>query len=263
MKTFRDQLNNSIYLKQKPNRIISLVPSQTELLSELGLEKEVIGITKFCIHPNSWKSKKKVIGGTKKINLQKIIELNPNLIIANKEENSKEDIELLQKLYPVWISNILNVNDLILMINSFGEIFEIEQKSKTLISSINTELKNLKNHLIHKKVLYLIWNKPVIVVGTQTYIDSQLKAIGLNNVVQKARYPKLEEIEIENPDFIFLSSEPYPFQEKHRKEFEEKFPNSKTIIVDGEMFSWYGSRILKAIPYFRELKKTIVEQTAL
>ena len=263
MKTFRYQLNNSIYLKQKPNRIISLVPSQTELLSELGLEKEVIGITKFCIHPNSWKSKKKVIGGTKKINLQKIIELNPDLIIANKEENSKEDIELLQKNYPVWISNILNVNDLILMINSFGEIFEIEQKSKTLISSINTELKSLKNHLIHKKVLYLIWNKPEIVVGTQTYIDSQLKAIGLNNVVQKARYPKLEEIEIENPDFIFLSSEPYPFQEKHRKEFEEKFPNSKTIIVDGEMFSWYGSRILKAIPYFRELKKTIVEQTAL
>ena len=259
MKTFRDQLNNSIYLKQKPNRIISLVPSQTELLSELGLEKEVIGITKFCIHPNSWKSKKKVIGGTKKINLQKIIELNPDLIIANKEENSKEDIELLQKNYPVWISNILNVNDLILMINSFGEIFEIEQKTKTLISSINTELKSIKNHLIHKKVLYLIWNKPVIVVGTQTYIDSQLKAIGLNNVVQKARYPKLEEIEIESPDFIFLSSEPFPFKEKHRKEFEKKFPNSKTIIVDGEMFSWYGSRILKAIPYFRELKKTIVE----
>ena len=263
MKTFRDQLNNSIYLKQKPNRIISLVPSQTELLSDLGLETEIIGITKFCIHPNYLKSQKEIIGGTKKINIQKIIELNPDLIIANKEENSKEDIELLQKTYPVWISNILNVNDLTSMINSFGEIFEIRQKAKILISSIDSELKNIKYHLIHKKVLYLIWNKPIIVVGSQTYIDSQLKTIGLNNVVKKARYPKLEEIEIENPDLIFLSSEPYPFQEKHRKEFEEKFPNSKTIIVDGEMFSWYGSRILKAIPYFRELKKTIIEQTAL
>ena len=103
MYDFTDKLNRSITLFDKPLRIISLVPSQTELLYDLGLDEEVVGITKFCVHPDVWYRTKTRIGGTKTVNIEKVKSLSPTLIIANKEENTKSDIEALEKIAPVWI----------------------------------------------------------------------------------------------------------------------------------------------------------------
>src|SRR5438105_265149 len=122
MAVFTDQLGNQLHIDQHPRRIVSLVPSQTELLFDLGLQEEVIGITKFCVHPYHWHQTKTRVGGTKDIKLEVIDQLKPDLVIANKEENTREQITSLQSLYPVWISDVNTLQDALEMIRSIGEI---------------------------------------------------------------------------------------------------------------------------------------------
>lgn len=244
-----DQLNRSITLKKVPERIISLVPSITETLHYLGLEDSVVGITKFCVHPISWKKSKAIVGGTKTVKINKVMELNPDLIIANKEENSKEDIEELAKHFPVYVSDIKSFEDFIAFTNDISKITNTSQKGNQLISEILEVRHKIKGYFLDGKrleVAYFIWEKPYMLAGNITYINYILEFIGFTNSAKNlnGRYPELLENEI-NPDYIFLSSEPYPFAEKHVKEFEKIYPKSKCFIVDGEVFSWYGPRILK------------------
>lgn len=256
---YTDQIGNIISLNQIPKRIVSLVPSQTELLFDLGLENEIVGITKFCIHPDKIFKSKDKIGGTKQLNINKIKELKPDLVIANKEENVKEQIEELAKEFPVWTSDIYNLQDSIEMIEKIGELTSKESEAKNM----SVEIKNRFNHLYkrNKRVLYLIWNKPYMAAGQYTFIGDMLNHCGLINVIEgkESRYPELSEEKIKelNPDYIFLSSEPYPFSNVHLNELYSKFPNSKPILVDGEMFSWYGSRLLKSADYFNQLMASI------
>lgn len=253
---FTDQIDHQIRLEKKPKRIISLVPSQTELLFDLGLDEEVIGITKFCIHPKKWHQSKNRIGGTKNVNFEKIRTLQPDLIIANKEENQKDQIEELQKIYPVWTSDIRTLEDNFIMINEVGGLtgkgnraFEIVQEIKQSFLTIPT------NNLIDKPVLYLIWKNPYMTVGRDTFIDNMLLKCGLKNVIKELRYPVITEMEIKerNPNFILLSSEPYPFKEKDIDELKKICPKSIVILVDGELFSWYGSRLKYSPKYFVDL----------
>ncbi len=256
MKTYVDQMNQIIRLGDKPNRIISLVPSQTELLHDLGLEEEVVGITKFCIHPNKWFRTKNSVGGTKNVNFDKVKSLNPDLIIGNKEENSKEDIEELKKIAPVWMSDIFNLKDALISIAEIGKITGKESESLNLSAIIQKEFKILKEAVSNSPkttVLYFIWNEPRFVAGKNTFIDDMLTRCGLINLSSTERYPEVEKGL--SPDYIFLSSEPYPFKEKHVAEFQKTYTTSKIIIVDGEMFSWYGSRLKFAPKYFMELLK--------
>ena len=260
MKTFTDQMNREVILKEKPKTIISLVPSQTELLYSLGLEKETIAITKFCVHPKEWRKNKQTIGGTKKLNLDKISELKPDLIIGNKEENNKEDIEWLSKKHSVWMSDIFNIQDSLKMIKGIGDLCKKEKQAQKIIGSIKKELTGL-NHFSNsqiKKALYVIWDNPTMVAGNKTYIDSIMRLINIENVCDTKRYPKLKDLDIQEPDCIFLSSEPYPFKKKHIEKYRDKFPNSKVILVDGEMFSWYGSRIIQAIPYIKNIRDQLI-----
>jgi ABC-type Fe3+-hydroxamate transport system substrate-binding protein len=256
-----DQLGNNIELPAAPKRIISLVPSQTELLHYLGLEAELIGITKFCIHPSTWFKTKERIGGTKQLNIEKIKSLAPDFIIANKEENTREQIEELQQLFPVWISDIYTLDDAFDMISKLGIILEKEAASRTLISSIKHHFQMLSVHENRpiKSVLYLIWNQPKIAVGRNTFIHDMLLRMGLHNVLTAPRYPELstEKIELLTPDYIFLSSEPFPFNESHIAELQTIFPEAKILLVDGEMFSWYGSRLLHSVQYFDSLLKQL------
>lgn len=257
MKYF-DQIGHEFELPLSPKRIISLVPSQTELLYDLGLGEQVVGITKFCIHPQEWFKSKARVGGTKKINFDKIAALNPDLIIANKEENTKEEIEYLQNLYPVFTSNISNLEESLIMIKSLGEIVGKTQESIQLISDIETKFKELSGVLKPKNptVLYLIWEKPYMSIGKDTFIDDMLNRCGFNNIIsENKRYPEISEKELIEfrPDYIFLSSEPYPFKEKHVFEFQKIAPKSKIILVDGEYFSWYGSRLSQSSQYFIDL----------
>ena len=143
MPLFIDQLGRRLELKQKPSRIISLVPSQTELLFDLGLDEEVVGITKFCVHPEQWFRTKTRVGGTKQADLQKIRELQPDLIIANKEENEPAQIEELERDFPVWVSDVCNLRDALQMIKQLGMITG-KNKSSEIYSDIKFAFDGLK-----------------------------------------------------------------------------------------------------------------------
>jgi len=251
-----DQIGHNVELKNFPKRIVSLVPSQTELLYDLGLENKVVGITKFCIYPKEWFETKNRVGGTKNINFKKIAALQPDLIIANKEENTKEQIEELQKLYPVYTSDIYNLEDNIQMIETIGSITNTVNRSQTIIKGINQSFKRLTPlDNPNNTVLYLIWKNPYMSIGNNTFISDMLVRCGLINVIKVDRYPELslEQIRMLNPAYIFLSSEPYPFTKKHIVELQKNNPHSNVILVNGEYFSWYGSRLLKATDYFIDL----------
>lgn len=256
-----DQIGYSFELKTPPQRIISVVPSQTELLYDLGLNDEVVGITKFCIHPESWFKTKERVGGTKSLKIDKIKELNPDFIIANKEENTQSEIEELQQLFPVYTSDIGTLQDSLRMISDIGDIVSKEIEADRLKDKIEDDFNRLSQlAILNKSVLYLIWQKPYMSVGRDTFIFDMLARCGYKSVIEtKDRYPELsvEEIKELNPDYLFLSSEPFPFKEKHKSEFEELFQSSRIVLVDGEMFSWYGSRLTKAVDYFIELKEKL------
>jgi ABC-type Fe3+-hydroxamate transport system substrate-binding protein len=257
---FQDQLNREIELTNFPKRIISLVPSQTELLFDLGLEKEIIGITKFCIHPTQWFKLKKRIGGTKNIDIELVKKLKPNLIIANKEENTKEQIEQLFAIAPVWISDINCLLGAYDMIEKIGIVTKRVEAANKINQEIQLSFQHLSKLKMPKNVCYLIWQNPYMTVGGDTFINDILQTCGLKNVFSNYnRYPIIatDEIKDANPEIIFLSSEPYPFKAKHIDTLQQQFPNTNIKLVNGEMFSWYGSRLLKTVKYFNALLKEI------
>jgi len=251
MAYFADQTGRRIKLNSPPRRIVSLVPSQTELLYDLGLDTEVVGITKFCIHPNEWFRTKTRIGGTKNCNIEKIKSLQPDLIIANKEENTKADIEALQAIAPVWISDIYNLADALQMIAAIGVMTEKEKKAANIITTIRNNFENLALQMANstkRPCLYLIWKNPYMAAGQHTFINDMLLRCGFANILSpESRYP---EIAIESFQHIeqlqvLLSSEPYPFKEKDIELLKVQLPLANIQLVDGEMFSYYGSRLLK------------------
>lgn len=258
---FIDQMANELNLATTPKRIISLVPSQTELLFDLGLRDEVIGITKFCIHPDEWFRSKTKVGGTKTIDLEKIRQLNPDLIIGNKEENEQEQIEELMKHYPVWMSDINTLKQAFDMITRVGMIVDKNFEAINLKLKIEAAFKNLASLIEPAKiqnVSYFIWRNPFMAAGNNTFINEMLQRSGFKNVFASddlGRYPIIspEQLANANPHLIFLSSEPYPFQEKHFQEFKLFCPDAQIVLVDGELFSWYGSRLLQAPEYFSKL----------
>jgi ABC-type Fe3+-hydroxamate transport system substrate-binding protein len=234
-----------------PKRIISLVPSQTELLFYLGIDSEVVGITRFCIHPKEWYISKTRVGGTKKVDLDKVNKLCPDLIIANKEENTKEDIEALEDIAPVWISDVNTLQDAKEMISQIGKITGKEKGAALLLGDITFAFDSLRK--ADRSVLYFIWKDPYYVAGKNTFIDAMLSEAGYMNCCQIDRYPSLEELGSADPDLVFLSTEPFPFHEHHFEEFQKLFPSSEIHLVDGEMFSWYGSRLKESPAYFNSL----------
>lgn len=249
---FKDQMKRTIRLEEIPRRIVSLVPSQTELLYDLGLNEEVVGITKFCIYPEIWFKSKQRIGGTKSLQIAKIRSLNPDLIIGNKEENTKEQIEELLEVAPVWMSDVNTIQDAFEMIQLIGDLSEKTEEANLWLAQINSNFSKIKKNLKGKTVLYFIWKDPDYVVGSNTFINAMIESTGLINFCKEGRYPEVKSTDVD-PDFIFLSSEPFPFKDEHIKGFQEKFPSSKIILVDGEMFSWYGTRMALFPAYFNQL----------
>jgi ABC-type Fe3+-hydroxamate transport system substrate-binding protein len=256
-------LTQNIPVQKKYSRIISMVPSQTELLSYLGLENEVVGITKFCVHPESWFRNKTRVGGTKNIDFKKIHQLSPDLIIANKEENVKEQVEELAKNYDVWITDVNDLSDSIKMIADIGNLTGRFKKASELILKIREGFGKLEELSVGQplvKTAYFIWKDPYMVAASETFINNMMQYCGLENVFsEQKRYPQiaLEEIKQKKTELILLSSEPYPFKEKHREEMQKLFPKIKVELTDGEMYSWYGSRLLKSIEYFQLFLKQI------
>jgi ABC-type Fe3+-hydroxamate transport system substrate-binding protein len=260
MPIYTDQLNRKVEVKEFPKRIISLVPSQTELLFDLGVGDNVVGITKYCIHPKQQIKKITKIGGTKDFDIDKIISLKPDLIIANKEENYKEGIEKLEEKFPVWISDINDLNSSLEMILEVGKIIGKEKEAQNLVSKLNQDFKELETiNSENYKTLYFIWKDPFMIAGNDTFINAILEKMNLKNSTTENRYPSIDEQKIKelNPQIILLSSEPYPFKEKHIKEFAQMLPNAYIRVIDGELFSWYGSRLKYTVDYLKELQNEI------
>lgn len=264
---YTDQMGRKISLPKKPLRIISTVPSQTELLFHLGLEKEVVGITWFCIHPSDHFRAKTKVGGTKKLNFEQIASLKPDLIIANKEENDRTQLEELAKHYPVWISDIETLDDALLMIEMVGEITDTGEKAHELCGKIIDGFAQLPPAEYSRRAAYLIWRNPWMGAGNSTFIHNMLDLCGYDNVLHgfatatynpetdSLRYPRVELDELKElaPEVVLLSSEPFPFKEKHIQEIKQVLPLAEIKLVDGEMFSWYGSRLLHSPDYFASL----------
>ena len=263
MPVFIDQTGRTISLPGIPKRIVSLVPSQTELLADLGLSPEVVGITRFCIHPVEWSGTKTIVGGTKQVKLDIIHQLKPDLIIANKEENVKEQVEELEKQFPVWVSDVNNLPDAYEMIGQIGLMTNKKHGADALILRIKEKFAQLAAVIKQDSILptaYFIWQNPYMTVGGDTFIHSMLETAGYKNLyADKIRYPEItiDELQIANCQLLFLSSEPFPFQQKHIDELQTQLPSTKIILVDGEIFSWYGSRLLTAPAYFAELQSQI------
>ena len=261
MSVLKDQLKRVVSLKEVPKRIVSLVPSQTELLCDLGLEEYVVGITKFCVHPNHLVSTKTIVGGTKQVHYDKIKALQPDIILCNKEENAKDMIAELEQIAPVHISDIYTIDDSLELIGMYGALFNASENANTIIKSIKKSKAEFEDFIALKSlktVAYFIWKSPWMVAGNDTFINHLLKQNKLDNVFSNLnRYPEIDVNAIKcSPKLVFLSSEPYPFTKNHIKEINTHFPDSKIILVDGEMFSWYGSRLLKAFDYFKALRET-------
>ena len=252
-----DQMGNLVTLETPPMRIVSLVPSQSELLFDLGLDDRVVGVTKFCVHPIHWRKSKTVIGGTKKFDLELIDSLKPDLIIGNKEENYEDGIRALREKYPVWMSDIVTFDHALDMIRLVGQITGQVERAESLIHDIIENFAKLR--LIPPvRTLYLMWRKPWMGAAGNTFIDSIMEKTGLINVLAKeTRYPELspERIAELNPSLVLLSSEPYPFSEQHIPELRTVLPAARIELVDGEYFSWYGSRLLLAPLYFDGLSQ--------
>ncbi len=258
MSIFNNFLN--ISFSKPPSRIISLVPSQTELLHHLGLNEQVIGITKFCIHPHQWFKTKNRIGGTKTLNIEKIKALQPDLILANKEENVKGQVEELARDFPVWVSDVNTLDNALNMIATVGQLTAKQPESQTLVENIQTAFAQLQTPNTKLQTAYLIWEEPYMTVGGDTFIHDMLNKAGFRNVfAAKQRYPiiTVEELQAAHCELLLLSSEPYPFKQKHINDLQSHLPNTKILLVDGEIFSWYGSRLLEAPAYFKCLHEQL------
>lgn len=252
MPSFTDQTGRTISLHETPQRIVSLVPSQTELLHYLGLQNEVVGITKFCIHPTEWFRNKTRVGGTKNINIEIIRQLQPDLIIANKEENVKEQVEMLANEFPVWVSDVNNLDNALHMIEDVGALTGRPHQAIDLSGKIKSKFNSLPRPATNIRAAYFIWREPYMTVGHDTFIHDIMMRCGLTNIyADKTRYPAtdIDELKALQPKVILLSSEPYPFKQKHIDELHHHLPGTQIMLVDGEMFSWYGSRLLQTPDY--------------
>lgn len=254
MASYRDHMGNDVALVAYPLRIISLVPSLTELLFDLGLHKNVIGVTSYCEVPAEKAKDVHRVGGVKNLDCQKILTLSPDLIIGSKEENSAEDINLLQKKFPAWICDVQNLEDVISLIKIVGRMTDREKQAENLINEVNLGFGNLPVY-IPMKVAYLIWKEPWMVAASGTFINSMLTRCGFENAFAEfQRYPVVDLNDLEACEVILLSSEPYPFHQQDVEAMQQWFPQKKVALVDGKKFSWYGSHIRHSPGYFTQLR---------
>ena len=257
MRTAIDQMGRRMEAPMRPLRIISLVPSQTELLHDLGLGDRVVGITKFCIHPEEWFRTKVRVGGTKQVDLNKVRALKPDLIIGNKEENAQADIERLEREFPVWMSDVRDLDGALDMMRRVGILTSSDSKAEELITGIEQAFFSLRPLSPALSAAYLIWHEPMMVAGTDTFVNDMLARCGLHNAFahRPERYPEVSPAALAaaDPDVILLSSEPFPFAEKHILHYNMLCPGAPVHLVDGELFSWYGSRLLRSPAYFSGL----------
>ena len=243
-------------------RIVSLVPSLTELLCDLGLAEHLVGRTGFCIHPREVVKRIPKMGGTKDVDIDKVRAAAPTHLVVNIDENRREQVDELARFVPhVIVTHPLVPEDNLDLFRLFGGIFRREAEAQTLAEDYRAardELRRATQHLPRQRVLYLIWKDPWMTVARDTYISAMLAAAGWDTLPEEsdARYPEIEADApwLANIDRVFLSTEPYRFTEKHLGEAEARF-GEPAQLIDGEMVSWYGSRAAAGLRYMAQLRQ--------
>ncbi|MBU6374918.1 MAG: ABC transporter substrate-binding protein [Bdellovibrionales bacterium] len=257
-----DMLGRSLAVPEKPVRIISLCPSQTETLYALGLGDRIVGSTRYCVHPQEETQKTVRVGGTKKVDLELVRSLRPDLIIAEKEENPREMVEELSKIAPVYVTDVTDFASALKMIDRLGGLTGSKVEAAKILREIRENWRGLPRFEKPLRAAYLIWRKPWMVVGAGTYIGSLLKEAGLSSIFEghsSSRYPEVTEQELiqARPEIVFLSSEPFPFRDSHVQEIQALLPEARVVLTDGELWSWYGSRMRQFPKFLERLKASL------
>ncbi len=249
-RSVEDACRRTLTLPSRIQRVVSLCPSISETVVELA-PGCLVGRTRYCTHPDVAMQAVPTVGGTKNPDIAAILALKPDLIIAEKEENRREDVERLAEDVPVYVFDVRTMDDAVDMLRTLGDLLGAETASRALAERIAAARETLRPLAPSVPVLYLIWRKPWMAAAKSTYINSVLAEMGLDNVLRDySRYPELDAAALATlkPAWVLLSSEPYPFTEAHLAEVQALFPDARVSCVDGEWFSWYGARMQIALP---------------
>lgn len=256
-----DARDREIALDPPPRRIVSLVPSQTELLASLGLDEAVVGITRFCERPEDWRDRKPIVGGTKQVDIDTVRDLAPDLILANHEENTAEDVAALEEIAPVFVTEVKTVPEACDMIRTVGTLTGTSDQTSTLVGKIISRFKALPG-VEPLRAVYFIWREPYMTVGGDTFIHDVMQRAGFENAFgDRTRYPEvsLDDLADRDLDVVLCATEPFPFHQKDTftADIDAALPDTPIEIVDGQAFSWYGSRLLDAPAYLQDLRASL------
>ena len=245
-------------------RIVCLVPSITELLFDLGLGEQVVGRTGFCVHPADQVKRVPKCGGTKDVKLDAVRELAPTHVIVNIDENTRETFDALRAFVPhVVVTHPNAPQDNLRLYALLGGVFGRQQAAKQLADRLQAELDEIAAlpALPPRRTLYLIWREPWMSISPDTYISRTLALVNWQTVptTPQPRYPALdtEALAELDPELVLLSSEPYPFRDKHLDELRGLLPTADVRLIDGEMTSWYGSRSIRGLAYLRSMAQDL------
>ncbi len=263
--TLTDARAAQITLDAPPRRIVSLVPSLTELLAFLELDDAVVGLTRFCVRPEGWKEQKEIVGGTKQVNVERVRALAPDLVLANREENTREDVEALEAVAPVYVTDVPHLPAALEMIRTLGRLTARTEKAGALAGEIGRRFDALPA-FTPLRAAYLIWREPYMSVGRGTFIHAVMTRGGFTNVfADQTRYPTVtpQEIAAAGADVVLCATEPFPFHQKET--FTEDLRAALDVpvkVVDGQLFSWYGPRLLETPAYLKALHDTLDAHSA-
>lgn len=254
-----DSLGRPVTIPDNPTRIVSLCPSQTETLLALGLEGRIVGRTRYCIHPADKVATIPVVGGTKKVDIDAVAALSPDLIIAEKEENTQEDVEKLCTIAPVYVTKNESYEEALETIHRMGTITGKAAEAGQLVQAIEAAWAQVPRSKGALQVLYLIWRKPYMAAGEPTFIGALMRRLGWANIAAKlpGRYPTIEDPSALDPAVVLLCSEPYPYKAAHIPEVQALWPRAYVEVVRGDYFAWYGVRMVEAAGYFRALQERL------
>jgi len=249
-------------------RIVSLVPSITELLFSLGLQENMVGRTGFCVHPKAHVRRVAKVGGTKTVDVARIRKLGATHLVVNIDENPRPVVEELAAIVPnIIVTHPIQPEDNLGLYCLLGGIFGREAQAEALCTAFSRELDTTREFaakLTRERVLYLIWKSPWMTVSRDTYISRMLDLVGWETVPAQAlsRYPSVDlSVDLmRDVGLVLLSSEPYSFVERHVVALRAELPpesDPRVDLIDGGMTSWYGSRAIEGLRYLRELRAAV------
>jgi ABC-type Fe3+-hydroxamate transport system substrate-binding protein len=254
-----DDRGAAIELHEPPQRVVSLVPSTTETLFDLGLPP--VGVTRYCVHPAAGLADLPRVGGTKDVVVERVRALRPDLIVGNCEENTREIFAALEPIAPVYAAFPRTVDDALADLLRLGALLGRHEQAQAWAERIGAERAALRAlPPSPERVAYLIWRKPYMAVSGDTFIGAMLREAGLHNVFEQhpERFPVIEphQIAAAAPNRVLLSSEPFPFRATHAAELAEAtgLPGAAFAAADGELCSWHGTRLVLGLAALRSAR---------